>query len=186
MGFRRFLAWIVEKLVELNLGAVAVLLVKFLLPVTRDAYQSPDAFLSGVRDTYASASDDASFVAGNFLGNSEGAYALHAYVAALYVVGFYFYVSSLYVLFSLLAVGLGRRAYPLFALFAYVLAFGLFVFRFVHVYDDENLFAGGALFGLGAVIVLVCAVTCGGLFTGAPKPARKPSMGGRVRLDFSH
>ncbi len=182
MGFRRFLVWIVEKLAELNLGAAALLLVKFLLPVTRQAYASPDAFVQGVRDTFAAASDDASFVAGTFMGNSDMTYAMHAWLAAVWVIGFYFYVSSLYILLSLLALALARGHYRLNALVAYLLAFAVFAFRFVHVYDDENLISGTALLALGAVVALVSAAIGERLAGGTHV---KPSVAGRMRLDLS-
>ncbi len=183
MGFKRFLIWLFEKLVELHLGVVALLLVKFFMPVTPEAYQSIDAFFRGVQDTFAAASDDASFVAGNFLGDSALTYALNAYVASLFVIGFYVYVSSLYVLLSLLAVALSRHGgYMRNAAIAYVLAFALFCARFIHVYDTSNLYAGGALFVLGMMAVLASAAIGRRLSGGAAKP----SVQGRIRLDFSH
>lgn len=180
MGFKRFLTWLVEKLVELHLGIAALLLVKFFVPVTPQAYQSLGGFVRGVRETYAAAYDDASYVAGNFLGGPAD-YALNTYLGSAYVIGFYFYLSSLYILLSLLALGLSRGHYLRNALLAFIVSFGLFCLRFIHVYDSTNIYAGIALFGLGAVIVLISA----GLGQRLGGPA-KPSVDGRVRLDFSH
>ncbi len=183
MGFRRFLIWIVEKLVELNLGAAVLLLVKFVLPVAPQAYTGVAAFAQGVRDTFAAASDDASFVAGTFMGDSGLTYAGHAWLAAVWVIGFYFYVSSLYVLLSLLALGLARGHYLLNAMVGYLLAFAVFAVRFVHVYDAENLISGAALLVLGAVVVLISAAV-GERLSGAP--SARPLAAGRMRLDLSH
>ncbi|MEI9904633.1 MAG: hypothetical protein WDN06_12155 [Asticcacaulis sp.] len=119
-------------------------------------------------------------MAGNFLGGPLD-YALNTYLASAWVIGFYFYISSLYVLLSLLAAALSHAHYGRNALVAYGLSFGLFCLRFVHVLDSSNLYAGIALFVLGAIIVWISAGV--GVRLSGPSA---PSMHGRVRLDFSH
>lgn len=182
MGFRRFLAWLAEKLLELHLGVAALLAVKFCLPVTRAAYGSVSAFVGGVRETVAASADDAAYVAHDVFAGSWLGYGLGSYLSAIYVIGFYFYLSSLYILLSLLACAWGGRHYRLHAMAAYSLAFAFFCLRFVRVYDDDNLLAGTALFVLGLIAAGISAAF-GQSLAGVPAPA--PSMTGGVRLDFS-
>ncbi|EGF93504.1 hypothetical protein ABI_19440 [Asticcacaulis biprosthecium C19] len=187
MDFRRILAWLVEKLFELHLAIAAVLLVKFFLPLSGDAYTSLGAFAAGVRDTYAGALEDAAYVSANFLEGSYLNYAFQTYLAAAYVVVRYAYLASLYIFLSLLACLLGQRHYIRNAVAAFGFAAVIFGWRFVHAYDLDMLRMAVAVLALGLIAVLWSALTGEGLYrrlNGKVTPSRPLSPSGRVRLDL--
>ncbi|ESQ75661.1 hypothetical protein [Asticcacaulis sp. AC402] len=187
MGFKRVLVWLVEKLFELHLAVAAVLIVKVFLPLSDDAYVSLNAFAGGIEDTYRGTVEDAAYVTTNFLEGSYTAYAVQTYLASVYVVAVYGYLSSLYIFASLLACLLGDRHYVRNALAAYGFGAVIFLVRFVHAYDLDMLRLAVAMLVLGLGVVLWTAAMGEGLsrrIGGKLTPAVSRSPAGRVRLDL--
>lgn len=191
MPFKRFLTWLVEKLFELNLAVAVVLLVKFFLPLSAENYTSLTAFATGVHDTYRNAMDDATYVTGMFMQGSPIKYALKTWFAAIYVVVFYGYLSSLYAFTSLLAALLGPRHHVRNCLIAYGVSAGVFWWQFVHAYDAETLRMAAAFIVLGVGVVVWAAYSgdrfyhrIGGKDPAPKHPSPSKSVGGRIRLDL--
>lgn len=187
MTFRRFATWLVEKLFELHLAVVVLLIVKFCLPLTPQSFDSFQAFSHGVAETWRASLDDAAYVTKTFMDGSYAQYAWNTYIAAAYVIVFYAYMSSLYIFISLLACLLSHRHYVLYALLAYVAGFAIFCLRFVHAYDYEMIRMGVALFVLGLLVVAVSAQFGAGLDARlqSPKAAGKPSGPRRIGFELS-
>ena len=190
MTFRRFLAWLVEKLFELHLAVAVVLIVKFFLPMSAESYAGRDAFALGVRDTYQGALDDAVFVTGSFMKGSYLTFAGQTYLAAVYVVVLYGYLASLYIFASLLACLFGQGHYVRNALIAYVFAAAIFWWRFVRAYDADMLRMAAVFMVLGVAAVAWSAWCGEGLnrrLGGKRAPVRTPAVKSghrRVRLDL--
>ena len=157
MTFRRFGTWLVEKLFELHFAVAVLLIVKFFLPLTPQSFDSVAAFSHGIAETYRASLDDAAYVTKTFMDGSYGQYAWNTYAAAVYVIVFYGYVSSLYIFTSLLACLLLHKHYVVYALLAYGAGFAIFCLRFVHAYDYEMIRMGVALFVLGLLVVAASA-----------------------------
>ncbi len=189
MTFRRFLAWIIEKLVELQLFALLLIAVKFVLPISANAYVSFAAFGRGVNDQWFASVDEASYMTRAFMGGSYLDYGLKTYEAALYVVGTHFYFWCCYLITSILACVIGRRGYVPRAWLAFVISAIVLAVRLHGQVDPQNFYLAAALFVGGVAVVTVTALFGLGLdswLSGArnPKPP-KPSANGRVRFDLS-
>ncbi len=157
MTFRRFITWLIEKLFELHFAVAVLLIVKFFLPLTPQSFDSVTAFTTGVSETWRASLDDAAYMTRTFMDGAWPLYAWRTYVAAIYVIVVYGYLSSLYIFTSLLACLLGRRHYVVYALLAYAAGFAIFCWRFVHAYDFEMVRIGVALFVLGLLVVAAAA-----------------------------
>ena len=92
-----------------------------------------------------------------YLGGSYLSYALQTYVAAVYVVVFYFYLSSLYVLISLFIAMASRRDYTMRALIAYGISCAILCLVWAPVADLQNVCFAAVLFVLGIGVVAISA-----------------------------
>jgi hypothetical protein len=184
---RRFLAWIMEKLLELQLFIVVLLLVKFFWPLTPGAYVDTHTFADGVSQTWAGALDDADFMTRAYLGDSYGLYAWRTCGAAAFMVAHDFYFAGFYLVTSAIAWFLsanGGRVRN--TLIAYFISTGYLAWRQVDAYDIPHAWMAGALFGGGLIAVLLS------LWFGhamrrwlSGGPALGPVSGdGRVRFDL--
>ncbi len=154
MGIRRLLAWIMEKLLELQLFIVVLLLVKFLWPLTPGAYVNGSTFVNGVAQTWSGALDDADFMTRAYLDDSYFLYGWRTCGAAAYVVAHDFYFAGFYIVTSGIALLLsGNGGYIRNALFAFVLSAGYVVWRQIDAYDIPHAWMAGALFAGGLVAV---------------------------------
>ena len=188
MTFRRFLTWIAEKLVEWQLFAALLLLVKFVLPTSPAAYASLDAFTAGVNSQWFASIDEAAYMTRAFMGGSYFQYGLKTYEAAAYVVGIHLYFWSFYLATSILACVVGPRGYLLRAWLALAVSAVVLALRLRDQVDIGNACLGGALFTGGLIVVTLSALFGEALdrrLRDGPKPrAPNRSGDGRVRFDL--
>lgn len=153
MTFKRFLVWLLEKLIELHLAVVLLLCVKWLLPAEAASFISWRALVSGVRDAFQSNLEDAVYMIRSFMGGDGWLYVWRTYLAAVWITGFYFYAASLYVLTSLFACLLSGTHYVRLALMAYILSSTICALSFWSALDLANARLGATLF-LGGLAVM--------------------------------
>lgn len=190
MTFRRFIAWIAEKLLEWQLFVLVLLAVKFFLPTDLNSYQSLDGFVAGAHSQWYASLDEASFMADAFMGGSYFDYVWKTWVAAGWVVGTHVYFWSFYIFTSIFAGLRGPKGYVPRAILAFLISAGILAWRQRAMFDIQALYLAGALLLGGLLAVLIS--TAFGNFLDArmagQKAARRTdsSMRGSVRLDFSH
>jgi hypothetical protein len=156
MGVRRLLAWIMEKLLELQLFIVVLLLVKFLWPLAPGAYVDGGTFANGVGQTWSGALDDADFMTRAYLNDSYFLYGWRTCGAAAYVVAHDFYFAGFYIVTSGLALLLsGNGGYARNAIIAYFVSAGYLIWRQIGAYDIPHVWMAGALFGGGLIAVII-------------------------------
>ena len=195
MTFRRFLAWIVEKLFELQLLILLLVAVKVLLPVGLHSYASVETFRAGVTAQWHAALDEAAFMAQAFMNGNYALYAFKLWQAAAWVIGIQFYFWSFYIFTSALACLAGDRGYIGKALLAYSVSAGVLAWRQQAIFDLNTLPLAGALLVGGMLAVIASAlfgryvdVRLGGgkaVKARGMKPAASDSVRGRVRFDLS-
>ncbi len=198
MTFRRFLAWIVEKLFELQLFVIALIVVKFVLPTGVRNFESLPAFMSGAREQWFSSLDEASYMTRAFMNGSYADYALRTYEAAAYVIGIHFYFWSFYLFTSIFACLAGDRGYVRNAVLAFWVSAGVLAWRSRDVLDLQSVYMAGALLAGGTVVVVIAALfgkwidfrlSGGKSFAEMARKAqarKQQSVRGRVRFDLSH
>ena len=197
MTFRRFLAWIVEKLFELQLFVIALIAVKFVLPTGVHSFDSLQAFVSGAREQWFSSLDEASYMTRAFMGGSYALYGLRTYEAAAYVIGIHFYFWSFYLFTSIFACLAGERHYVAKAILAFWVSAGVLAWQSREMFDLQSVYLAAALLAGGTAMVLVAALfgtwvdfrlSGGRTFAEISRKvqARKQqSVRGRVRFDLS-
>ena len=190
MTFRRFLAWIVEKLVEWIGLSLLLVAAKFILPTDPDSFRSVAAFSSGMSSQLASSLDEAVYMARAFMGGSLALYGLKLVEAAAYLVGIQFYFWSFYLFTSIFACLTSHRGYVAKALLALVVSAVILMVRLRELADLQSFILSGALLMGGLVVTLLSALFgqwLDGRLAGKrpPAKAKTPSPRGRVRLDFS-
>ncbi len=191
MTFRRFLAWIVEKLVEWLGLSLLLVAVKFVLPTDPDSFRSLDAFGAGMNSQLASSLDEAVYMARAFMGGSLSLYGLKLFEAAAYLVGIQFYFWSFYLFTSIFACLTSHRGYVLKALLALVVSAIILMVRLRELADLQTIILAGALLAGGLIVTTFSALFgqwLDGRLAGKRPPAKAkapPSPRGRVRLDFS-
>ncbi len=184
MTFKRFLIWLLEKLIELHLAVVVLLCVKWLLPSDVASFTSWAAFATGVQDAFHTNLDDALYMVGNFMGGDWGQYVWHTYRAAVWMTGVYFYAASLYTLTSLFACLLSRTYYVRLAVAAYLVSSVICTLSFWRAWDAGNARLGAALFIGGLVVVMISALIGKGV--GADKKtARRAAVKSGRRIELS-
>jgi len=191
MTFRRFLAWIVEKLAEWIGLSLLLVAAKFVLPTDPDSFRSMGAFAAGMNSQLLSSLDEASYMARAFMGGSLELYTLKLVEAAAYLVGIQFYFWSFYLFTSIFACLTSHRGYVAKALLAMVISAVVLAVRLRDLIDLQSVTLGGALF-LGGLIVTSLSALFGqwldARMSGKARPKKKkapPSPRGGVRLDFS-
>jgi len=158
MTFRRFLAWIVEKLFELQLFIIALIAVKFILPTGVHSFESLDAFVAGAREQWFSSLDEASYMTRAFMGGSYAMYGLRTYQAAAYVIGIHFYFWSFYLFTSIFACLAGERGYVQKAVLAFWVSAGVLAYRQRDMLDLQSIYLAAALLTGGTVVVILAAL----------------------------
>lgn len=191
MTFRRFIAWIAEKLLEWQLFVLVLLSVKFLLPVDLNSYQSFEGFVSGVRMQWYASLDEAAFMTHAFMGGSYFDYVWKTWVAAGWMVGIHVYFWSFYIFTSIFACLRGQQGYTLRAVLAFLISAGILAWRQRAMFDMQGFYLGVALLAGGLAVVLISTAFGNALDArmAGGKTGRTPrakSVRGRVRLDFSH
>jgi hypothetical protein len=191
MTFRRFIAWIAEKLLEWQLFVLLLLAVKFLLPVDLNSYQTFDTFMAGVEAQWYASLDEAAFMADAFMGGSYAAYAWKTWLAAGWMVGIHLYFWSFYIFTSIFAGLRGSKGYMPRAILAFLVSAGILAWRQRAMFNTQALYLSGALLAGGVIVVLISTAfgnaldaRMAGQKRGGVSP--EPSVRGRVRLDFSH
>jgi len=190
MTFRRFLAWIVEKLVEWIGLSLLLVAAKFVLPTDPDSFRSIAAFTSGMNSQLASSLDEAVYMARAFMGGSVALYGLKLVEAAAYLVGIQFYFWSFYLFTSIFACLTSHRGYVAKALLALVVSAVILMVRLRDLGDLQSVILSGALL-MGGLVVTALSALFGQWLDGRlagkrpPAKAKAPSPRGRVRLDFS-
>jgi hypothetical protein len=191
MTFRRFIAWIAEKLLEWQLFVLLLLGVKFLLPVDLNSYQGLDSFVTGAQAQWYASLDEAAFMTSAFMGGSYFDYVWKTWVGAAWLVGIHVYFWSFYIFTSIFAALRGAKGYTSRAIVAFLISAGILAWRQRAMFDTQALYLGGALLVGGLVVVLIS--TAFGDFLDARmagrtegRAAKSQSVRGRVRLDFSH
>lgn len=191
MTFRRFMAWIAEKLLEWQLLVLLLLGVKFLLPTDLASYQTFDTFVAGAETQWYASLDEAAFMTNAFMNGSYLTYVWKTWVAAGWLVGIHVYFWSFYIFTSIFAGLRGSRGYMPRAIVAFLISACILAWRQRAMFDIQALYLGGVLLAGGLVVVMVS--TAFGNFLdvrmAGEKPVRAakgPSARGRVRLDFSH
>ncbi len=189
MTFRRFLAWIVEKLVEWIGLSLLLVAAKFALPTASDSFRSLEAFGSGMNSQLASSLDEAVYMARAFMGGSIGLYGVKLIEAAAYLVGIQFYFWSFYLFASIFACLSGHRGYVAKAQLALVVSAVVLMVRLRHLADLQSIILAAALLAGGLIVTGISAMFgqwLDGRLSGKRAPAKKtPSPRGRVRLDLS-
>lgn len=191
MTFRRFIAWVAEKLLEWQLFILILLAVKFFLPTDLNSYQTFDTFVAGAQTQWYASIDEAVFMTDAFMSGSYTAYVWKTWVAAGWLVGIHVYFWSFYIFTSIFAALRGPKGYLPRAIVAFLISAGILAWRQRAIFDIQALYLSGALLVGGLVVVTVS--TAFGDFLDArmagrkpAHPAKGPSARGRVRLDFSH
>ncbi len=191
MTFRRFIAWIAEKLLEWQLFVLLLLAVKFLLPVDLASYRSLDAFVAGAGAQWYASLDEAAFMTNAFMGGSYFAYAWKTWVAAGWMVGIHLYFWSFYIFTSIFAGLRGPKGYTLRAVLAFLISACILAWRQRAMFDIQALYLAGALVAGGLIAVLISTAFGNALDARMAGQKSERSSGarsarGRVRLDFSH
>ncbi|CAL4868632.1 hypothetical protein MMA231_02921 [Asticcacaulis sp. MM231] len=135
MTFRRFLIWLIERAVELQLAIACLIAVKFLLPVSDASYASVETFTAAVRETLRANLDEAGFITRAFMDGDRGLYLWKTWLASAYTLGFFVYLQGLYLFSSLLARRISQGRDMLYALAAFLLSFVLICALFVIGHD---------------------------------------------------
>jgi len=182
MTARRFLIWLLEKVIELHLAIAVLLLARIFLPLLADHYANVNDVARGLAEAVRGWGEDAAYQVATFVDGSWPRFLWHTYRDAAYTVLFYGYFGSLYVFTSLLAGLLANGRHVRVAVLAYVTSFAIFCARFVHVFDTDMQRMIAVLFTGGLTVVLVSAAIGARMAGGKPAPA---SGAGRVRLDFA-
>ncbi len=206
MTFRRFLTWIVEKLVEWQLFVILLVAVKFALPTDPGSYNDFGSFGAGIREQFAGSVDEAGYMTHAFMGNSYFRYVLRTYEAAAYVVGVHFYFWSFYIFTSIFACLAAadktkQRGYVPKAILAFIASAAILGVRLHGLFSLQNLLLATAMLIGGTVVVGLSALfgvwldwrLRGGkpARAKAPPPAdphgrgKQASVRGRVRFDLS-
>lgn len=183
---RRFLAWIMEKLLELQLFVAVLLAVKFLWPLTPGAYVDGRTFVEGVAQTWAGALDDADFMTRAYLSDSYFLYAWRTCGAAAFMVAHDFYFAGFYLVTSAIAWFLSANGgHARNTLIAYVISAGYLVWRQIGAYDIPHAWMAGALFG-GGLIAVALSLWFGHAMRRwlAGGGTADPVPSGRLRLDL--
>lgn len=185
MGVRRFLAWIMERLLEMQLFVAVVLLVKFLWPMTPGAYVDGQTFIDGVAQTWAGSLDDADFMTRAYLGDSYFLYGWRTCGAAAYVVAHDFYFTAFYLPASAIAWLLSASGgHVRNALIAYLISAGYLAWRLIALYDIPHAWMAGALF-TGGLVAVSLSLWFGHAMRRWLAGGSEPSSGvGRVRFDL--
>ncbi len=181
---RRFLAWLIEKLVEVHLAIAGLIAVKMLLPLTPGSYASPAAFLSGVAETLRAGADEASFVTHTLLNGSWGAWLGQTYLAAAWTIGLYIYLRALYAFTSLFAALVSGRHYVRNQVLAFLFSFAVFCGLYRADRDATSVSLAACLLVGGLAVVIVSALIGKRLAGVTAKPAPKRPVAPR-RIDFS-
>ncbi len=188
MTFRRFLTWIVEKLVEWQLFAGLLILVKFAFPTSPGNYVSWQAFTAGASSQWSASIDEAAYMTRAFMGGSYFEYGLKTYEAAAYIVGIHLYFWSFYLATSILACVIGPKGYLPRAWLALAVSAVVLGVRLRDQIDIGNACVGGVLFLGGLIVVTVSALFGEALdrrLRDGPKPrAPNRSADRRVRFDL--
>lgn len=189
MTFRRFLVWIVEKLVEWIGLSLLLVAAKFVLPTDPDSFRSLGAFAAGMNGQFASSLDEASYMARAFMGGSQALYALKLFEAAAYLVGIQFYFWSFYLFTSIFACLASQRGYVVKALLALAVSAAVLGVRLRELADLQSTILAATLLAGGLVVAGLSAgfgLWLDGRMSGKkPPPKKAASPRGRVRLDLS-
>ena len=137
MTFRRFLIWLAERAVELQLAIMCLVAVKFLLPVSAGSYAGLETFAVAARETLRANIDEAGFVTRAFMDEDWGLYLWKTWLASAWTLGFYVYLQGLYLFSSLLARRISQGRDTLYSVYAFLLGFVLICALFV--IDHEGL-----------------------------------------------
>jgi len=178
MIVRRFLVWLVEKAIELHLAILVLVLARIFMPVVADGFSG----FQDVTDAWQGWIDDAAYQVTTFMDGSWPRFLWRTYCDAAFSVIFYGYFGSLYIFMSLLAGLLATGTHVRMALVAYVAAFAVFCWRFVHTFDSDMRLMLVSLFLCGLLVVALSAAV------GAKLSGDKPvgaSGARRIRLDFA-
>ena len=189
MTFRRFLIWLAERAVELQLAIMCLVAVKFLLPVSAGSYAGLETFAAAARETLRTNIDEASFVTRAFMDGDWGLYLWKTWLASAYMLGFYVYLQGLYIFTSLLARRISRGRDTLYSLYAFLLSFVLICALFVIGHDglpDMTSVRLVLCLLIGGVISAMLSAQFGKLFAGKPaplKPVRRVTFSGPAFTD---
>jgi len=189
MTFRRFLAWIGEKLAEWVGLSLLLVAAKFIVPTDPGSFNSFEAFAGGMNSQLVSSLDEAVYMARAFMGGSVALYGLKLVVAAAYLVGIQFYFWSFYLFTSIFACLSGSRTYVAKALLALIVSAAVLAVRLHDLIDWHSGILAAALL-IGSLVVTALSALFGLWLDsrlsgkkGAAKKAPSPRSG--VRLDFS-
>lgn len=197
MTFRRFLAWIIEKLFEMQLLVLLLVAVKFLLPTGLDAYSSLPAFISGMSAQWYASLDEAAFMSSAFMEGNYAVYAYRTWQAAAWVIGIHFYFWSFYLFTSIFACLAGDRGYLRNAILAFLVSAGVLVWRQREMFDIHNIALAITLLSGGVLVVIVSCLfgryvdfrLAGGRTMQeriqTVRAGKRDSSRGRVRFDLS-
>lgn len=184
MTFRRFLIWLIERAVELQLAIACLIAVKFLLPMSAGSYASLEVFVTAVRETLRANIDEAGFVTRAFMDGDWGLYLWKTWLASAWTLGFYVYLQGLYLFNSLLARRISQGRNTLYSVYAFLLSFALicalFVIRRDGLPDMTSLRLALCLLVFGLFSVTLSA-QFGKLFGGKPalvRTARRTTFSG--------
>ena len=189
MTFRRFLIWLAERAVELQLAITCLIAVKFLLPVNAESYTGFEVFVTAVRETLRANIDEAGFVTRAFMDGDWGLYLWKTWLASAYMLGFYVYLQGLYLFASLLARRISRGRDTLNSLYAFLLSFVLICALFVIGHDglpDMTSVRLALCLLVGGVISVTLSAQFGKLFKGGVAPlkaARRVTFSGPAFTD---
>jgi hypothetical protein len=175
MTFRRFLIWLIERAVELQLAIACMIAVKFLLPMSAGSYASLDVFVAAVRETYRANIDEAGFVTRAFMDGDGGLYLWKTWLASAYTLGFYVYLQGLYLFASLLARRISQGRDTLYSVYAFLLSFALICALFVIGHDglpDMTSLRLALCLLIGGLFSVTLSAQFGKLFGGKPLPVR--------------
>lgn len=182
MTVRRFLVWLVEKVIELHLAILVLVLARIFMPAAADGFTGVQGALHQVGEAWQGWIDDAAYQVATFMDGSWPRFLWRTYGDAAVSVIFYGYFGSLYIFMSLLAGLLANGTHVRLALVAYVAAFAVFCWRFVHAFDSDMRLMLISLFLAGLMVVTLSAAIGAGLSGNKPAGA---SGARRVRLDFA-
>lgn len=189
MTFRRFLIWLAERAVELQLAITCLIAVKFLLPVSAESYTGFEVFVTAVRETLRANIDEAGFVTRAFMDGDWGLYLWKTWLASAWTLGFYVYLQGLYLFSSLLARRISQGRDTLYSVYAFLLGFvlvcALFVIDHEGLPDMNSVRLALCLLVFGLISVTLSA-QFGKLFAGEPvplKPVRRATFSGPAFTD---
>jgi hypothetical protein len=171
MTFRRFLIWLAERALELQLAIACLIAVKFLLPMSDASFASFETFTAAVRETLRANLDGAGFITRAFMDGDWGLYLWKAWLASAYMLGFYVYLQGLYLFISLLARRISHGRDTLYAVAAFLLSFVLISALFVIGHDglpDMNSVRLALCLLVGGLFSVMLSTQFGKLFAGKP------------------